>query len=657
MDRASCWLPLCIALACSVQKEATSLQRDVPFACEQDTDCPAGSCLSEFGICTRSSGRLENLLFEVTPQPSDPVYGGARFLTVLDVSSAPPAGDWIELAVRPRVPVTGQVVAAPEQQACLGLGQSTLRVALTFTPREQLLGLSLPSYEMETTIDENVREYVFRGSLPPGRYDVYMRPITAGAGPDCRAIPQLFRNRSVGLAQGAAARLELQQPPPSTLLLKVTWRASLEGWRLDVVHPVSGEVLSTEAVLHASDLDPITGIVEATLNYSRQDPVSTVPADELVRLRPPDGVAAGTVLFERSGLEAITRGEGSIGDVTRFGAPIRFQAWVWKRDTDDTPVPGLVSFAAVDLDEVDEGVLASFEAAATVDATGQVNANLLPGRYRVRFTPPGPEMPNLGLMTSYEKMVTVWPTPAPDMQGGHVIDVPEALDLYGRVVADTNDIPLRRVDIRAAPAFTDRNLCPPDVPGMTAPACEQPRAPVLRRALAQDPFIPRTRNGLSDSDGRFTIEGLDCGRCDPEAPTFFDLTVRPDVSTGLPWLVRMSVDPARDEQVLADSPLRIPMPVARPMRVTYGEPAPDAGTVTDDVIDEPRTTGRLSGALVRVFAILDNQGHLVTHPEGLSECLSVSAPDGRCLQSLIQVAEARTGSDGEFLLLLPPDVE
>jgi len=658
MERASCWLPLCFVLACSVQREATSLQRDVPFACEQDTDCPAGSCLSEFGICTRSSGRLENLLFEVTPQPSDPVYGGARFLTVLDVSSAPPAGDWIELAVRPRVPVTGQVVAAPEQQACLRPGQSTLRVALTFTPREQLLGLSLPSYELETTIDENVLENVFRGALPPGRYDVYMRPITAGAGPDCRAIPQLFRNRSVGLVQGAAARLELVQPPPSTLLLKVTWRASLEGWRLDVVHPVSGEVLSTEAVLHGSDLDPTTGIVEATLNYSRQDPVSTLrPADELVRLRPPDGVAAGTVLFERLGLEAITRGEGSIGDVTRFGAPIRFQAWVWKRDTDDTPVPGLVSFAAVDLDEVNEGVLASFEAAATVDATGQVNANLLPGRYRVRFTPPGAEMPNLGLMTSYEKMVTVWPTPAPDMQGGHVIDVPEALDLDGRVVADTNDIPLRRVDIRAAPAYADRNLCPPDMMGMTAPACEQPRAPVLRRALAEDPFIPRTRNGLSDSDGRFTIQGLDCGRCEPDAPTYFDLTVRPDVSTGLPWLVKMSVDPARDKQVLADNPLRIPMPVARPMRVTYGEPAPDAGTVADDVIEEPRTTGRLSGALVRVFAILDNQGHLVTHPEGLSECLSVSAPDGRCLQSLIQVAEARTGSDGEFLLLLPPDVE
>jgi hypothetical protein len=183
---------------------------------------------------------------------------------------------------------------------------------------------------------------------------------------------------------------------------------------------------------------------------------------------------------------------------------------------------------------------------------------------------------------------------------------------------------------------------------------------VVRRALAEDPFIPRSRNALSDSDGRFELEGLDCGRCDSEAPTYFDLTVRPDASTGLPWSVRLSVDPYRDAADLAANPLRIPMPVARAVRVTYGnpvspaEPDADAGAPAE----EPGSTGLLSGALVRVFAVLDNQGHLVTHPEGLSECSSVSVPDGsRCLQSLIQVAEARTGSDGEFLLLLPPDVE
>jgi hypothetical protein len=653
MERWSCWLPVCLGLACGVQKEATSLERDVPFACANDGDCPAGSCLSQFGICTRSSGRLENLLFEVTPQPTDPVYGGARYLTRLDVSQNRVAGERLVLNVRPRVPVTGQVVAAPEQQACLSPGQSTLPVALTFTPREALLGLSLPSYEFVTP-SENVREYVFRGSLPPGHYDVYMRPLTASLSPDCRAIPQIFRDRAVGMTQGTGDRLELLQPQPSTLRLKTAWKEALEGWQVDIVHPVGGELLSTQAVLHASDVDPDTGIAEVTLNYSRPDPMLMAQADELVRLRPPEGVTAGTVLLVRSGLELFTPGEGTIGDVSSFGKPTRFQAWVWKRDGDDTPVPGSVSFSALELDEVDQGVFASFEARADVDATGQVNAELLPGRYRVRVTPPAIEVANLGLMTGYEKVVTVWPDTGPDEQGGHVIDVPAAEQLVGRVVADANDIPLRRVDVRVSATHPDRNLCPPEAPDASAPTCEPPRPPVLRRARAEDPFIPRPRNGLSDSDGKFVIRGLDCGRCDREAPTYFDLTVRPDASTGLPWLVRLSVDPVRDAADLAANPLRIPMPVALPMQVTYGEPAEEG----DADEEEPRRTGRLSGALVRVFAILDNQGHLVTHPEVLSECWSVSAYDGsRCQQSLIQVAEARTGSDGELLLLLPPDVE
>jgi hypothetical protein len=653
MERWSCWLSVCFALGCSVQKEATSLERDVPFACSVNDDCPAGMCLSEFGICTRRSGRLENLLFEVTPQPSDPVYGGARYLTVLNVSNAR-EGERLELNVRPRVSVTGQVVAAPEQQACLSPGQTTLPVALTFTPRQRLLGLSLPSYEFETPF-ENVREYVFRGSLPPGHYDVYMRPLTALLGPECRAIPQVFMDRSVGQME-SAARLELVQPQPSTLRLTIPWKDNLDGWQLDIVHPVAGEVLSTQAVLRASDVDPATGMVEATLNYSRPDPMPMGQTNELLRLRPPEGVTAGTVLFVRSGIDFFTPGEGTLGDVSSFGDPTRFQAWVWKRDGDDTPVPGRVSFSALELDEVENGVFASFEAQADVDATGQVSAELLPGRYRVRVTPPALEVANLGLMAGYEKIVTVWPNTGPE-QGGHVIDVPEAPELVGRVIADTNDIPLRRVDIRATATHPDRNLCPPDAPDASAPTCEPPRAPVLRRALAEDPFIPRPRNGLSDSNGDFSIEGLDCGRCDREAPTYFDLTVRPAVTTGLPWTVRLSVDPSRDAPDLAENPLRIPMPVALPMLVTYGDPT-DAEGEGPGAPGGRRNIGRLSGALVRVFAILDSQGHLVTHPEGLSECWSTGAYDGsRCLQSVIQVAEARTGSDGEFLLLLPPDVE
>jgi hypothetical protein len=655
-------LTLALALACGVEKEATSLERDVPFACSDDADCPAGSCLAEFRICTRGKGQLEKLLFEVTPQASDPVYGGARFLTTLpNVSKPLAAGARLALNVPPRVPVTGRVLAAPDQQACLSLARSTLPVTLTFTPREQLLGLSLPSYELTSHFDSSldVGEYVFEGSLPPGHYDVYMRPDFTKLTPTCRAIPQIFRDRSVGLVQGTDERLELTQLPPSALRLTIAWEAPLDGWQLDMVHPVTGEVISNVVQLRAADVDPSTNTLITTLNYSRADPDFILPAEELVRLTPPRGVAAGTVLLARSGVEVFEQGEGTIANVSSFGQPVAFQAWVWKQGHADTPVPGTVGFSAIELDEVEDGVFTSFEAAADIDATGQVSASLLPGRYRVRVTPPGLEMVNLGLIAGYESEVTVWADGDGSLarQGGHVIEVPPALSLRGQIVAETNGVPLRRVDIRASASDPDRHRCPASPDGSPT-SCERPRTPVLQRALARDPFIPRTRNGLSASDGTFSVDGLDCGRCEPDAATYFDLTVRPDISTGLPWLVRASVDPLEDADELAASPLRIPMPVARPMRVTYGEREPALGADMDSPTDAELVTRLLSGALVRVFAVLDDLGQLVPDPDVLAPCISIVKSDGsRCLESLIQVAEARTDSDGEFLLLLPPDVE
>ena len=90
------------------------------------------------------------------------------------------------------------------------------------------------------------------------------------------------------------------------------------------------------------------------------------------------------------------------------------------------------------------------------------------------------------------------------------------------------------------------------------------------------------------------------------------------------------------------------------MRVTYGDPP--QGPNGEDAGAAARNS--LSGALVRVFALLDGRGQLVTHPEGLPPCVTMSALDpSACVQSVLQVAEARTDSEGQFLLLLPPDPE
>jgi len=98
-------------------------------------------------------------------------------------------------------------------------------------------------------------------------------------------------------------------------------------------------------------------------------------------------------------------------------------------------------------------------------------------------------------------------------------------------------------------------------------------------------------------------------------------------------------------------PLEMPTPVAQPIQLTYANP------VSDDP-DAPPVARALSGALVRVFALLDNESKVVGDADGLVPCVTIADPDGsRCIQSLVQLAEVRSGTEGEFLLLLPPRIE
>ncbi len=630
---------LCTAVvACDVRSQSTPLEHEVPLACETDRDCSVGDCLVEFGICSRPSGQLTTLLFEITPQASDPVYGGARFLKEVRIDGTDSSSSWLELNVRPRVLVSGSVVAAPDQSDCLPFGGRTLPATLTFTPRERLLGLSVPSYELSTGFDDGNNAYRFEGSLPPGSYDVYMNPDSAKLGENCPAIPQLFKDFLIGGSSDVEPpQLVLQQPSPASLRLTIEWDDSLEGWMLDMVHPITGEIISNRVRLSADAVVSSRMSLETTLHYSQAD-----NGEELVRLTPPPGRAAGTVLLVRSGLELFA-GPALIGNVSNFGSPVRFQSWVWKENEPDLPVPGTVSFAALDLDEVDEGVLAAFGDSATVDSQGKVSLDLLPGRYRIRVTPPGVEVVDLGFLAGFESTVTVWP-PSADAaatQGGHVIEVPAAATLEGQVVTEHGNQPIRGVLVQANASDPGRDYCLQPPEGDPAASCEAPRAGVLQKARAQDPFIPRTRGGLSKSDGSFEISGLDCGRCEPGAAARFDLSVRPHPNTGLPWLVRPSIDLYSNSR----EPLRIPTPVALPVRLTYG----------GDASGETRPSNPLPGALVRVYAFVDNRSSAVADLEGLVPCVSVASPDGgRCLQSLLQLAEVRSDSAGELLLLLPP---
>lgn len=647
------WAPL---LGCTVLEDEASDTRETRAACTSDADCSAGICQPAFGVCSQTEGELTRLLFEITPAAADPVYGGARFLTVLDLAAAPPEGvpargiapGWLELNVRPRVPVNGSVPAELVQAECPSRARSTLPMHLTFNPRERLYGLSAAPYDVSTTFNEQSREFEFHGLLPPGSYDVYMRPDTSELGDECTAVPQIFRNRLVG-----EGMFELPQPAPTALRMSVPWKESLEGWTVDVVHPVTGEIISNRVRLGSAARDPDDpSKLEAELIYSNT--VSDFMIDgeapneggaELIRFAPPRGSTAGTVLLQRTGIGLATPGEGQIGDVLNLGTAVDFQAWVWKRDEYDTAVPATVQFAARDLDDAADGVPTAFDTSATVDERGRIQVRLLPGRYRVRVTPPGIQLPNLGLLSSYEKTITVWPNEPGQLpvQGGHVIEVPPAVSIEGRIQTESGQA-LEGVDVQASAANLSPEPCPSSDDNV-AGFCDRARV-VLRSALAQDPFLPRTRTGLSQRNGEFVVAGLDCGQCEPGAGAWFDLSVRPPVETGYPWLILRSLEVDSNRRMR--SALRVPRPVAHPVRLTYGDPTPANP-------EGERTVPGLAGALVRVYALLDAEGRLVSDASALVPCMEVPEASP-CTQSALQVAEQRSGPDGRFLLLLPPSL-
>jgi hypothetical protein len=612
-------------LGCDVDERPTATQGGAYLPCSNDADCESdGACLAERGICTTANGALGTILFEIAPQAVDPDYGSGRIFELVKglAQSSPEA---LVLNVPDRVEVTGRVdAAAPEQDECTNGSLTGLPVSLVFTPRERLFGLSVPAYELESVPDRNTQEHTFSGSLLPGTYDVYMRRRPDLTPPvNCNQAPQLFRSFNVEDPYNLV-------PEQRALELKMPWRDDLEGWTVDMIHPITGEVISTQSTLEAAraQTTPESSIT-FTLHYSLGGTRDLIrEGEELVRLSPPRDVPAGTVFFQRSGLELFP-GQGTIGNAAAFTQSVDFQAWVW--DKRDLPVRGSVEFVATSLAEVDRGVFAAFTRTAEVDAFGQVHAQLLPGEYRVRVIPSA----GTGLGASQHAIPVRVDVSA---QAGHVFRVPDGAVLSGSVRLLGSLEPVADAQLSLTPASSILSSC--QNADANDPSCSAPLATVLQKALGKDPFLPRARAGLTRADGSFEIDELDCRFCSSGLGARFTLTVRPPLGSGLAWAVvralNIDVGEARDPLLRA--------PVARPVQVTFGT--------------NSASRQALPSALVRAYVLLDGDLNPIRDPEGLLPCSASVLPAGQpCIQTALQVAEARSDRDGKLLLLLPAELD
>jgi hypothetical protein len=171
------------------------------------------------------------------------------------------------------------------------------------------------------------------------------------------------------------------------------------------------------------------------------------------------------------------------------------------------------------------------------------------------------------------------------------------------------------LELRAGGAVTGRF----SVAGAEVRAEASPRLILpFQDALGVAPFKPRTRAGLIDTAGRFSVS-VDSGR--------FDLSVRPPEELGFGWYVRPAVDVAGESLDLGRVPLSGPSVLRGTATALVAGPKNKLATVP------------IGFASVRAYAYLDKD---LAYTRDLAAAVSV-----------VQVAETRADAEGAFRLLVP----
>lgn len=640
--------------------------------CQSDSDCGDGTCRS--GMCVAHQGTLDTLLLSVIPPTDSSGIGGARFLEVATGLSR--SHQDYNIDIHPvstvtgffKVPDTGCVVTADSS--------GTVPVEVTFTPHESTYGLPSVSYVAKTRdpgpatspctdlgLTGNIREFVV--GLPAGAgepsvalYDVYVRPLTNKGEPldpslagsaGCNYVPELIHDFSVD-GRDQCRPLTLSSNASQTFSIQPPQGGNIDGWTVDMVHPITGQRISNQFVLPA--LGTQSTYSPVPLLYSK-DP-TLAPGKEIVRISPPTGRIQPTLYFELSGITATSVAETPPLGIFPDAVPL--EAWVWSAkdfaNNEEVLVPATVTFTAKKLAGVADGVVASYKTTVETDGTSQMHATLLPGTYRVDV------VPQAGLGFAAAEMEMVIPCErdpsAPDqclagtgtvssqVQSGRVVLVPKAASVAGSLIEPLHGNHIDNASVQLSAATIGQARCDTDA-GADAGACAGLPLHLFDTLLGQEAFVPRSATTISDQ-GSFTLPAVDCGACTEGNGAWFDLSaISPDGSR-LPWLVHPSfeVDVGRIDLGRLDVKLPIVQWGVVQLPVPNKEPLP------------------IPRALIRAYVLRDQNGNAITDPTGMPSCANpdtsmTTATSGTapCIRSVLQVAEARSRDDGSFELILP----
>jgi hypothetical protein len=494
--------------------------------------------------------------------------------------------------------------------------------------------------------------------VPRGSYDIYVEPLPPSGDeaekPQCVVAPQLIRRQPLGSLDETCLPIPWTQPHKVSVSIPFlgpsSGAGSLDDWKIDVVHPLTAQVLSSQSVL--SQENRYETLTER--GYRREVHYTPVPADEavkeLIRLTPPAGVVAPVIQADRTGLQ-VTSAEATFPPLGPFLPPIKLHGQVAPTEDSGPPPSGGISgraiFTAVLLKGIKPGVFASHSTVVGVGSDGSATAELLPGEYRLRV------VPDIG--TGYAATETNQPIQCPTdpdsgaclqpEQYGRLFRVKRAAALTGEVVDSTSGERVEQISVDAVPATVGTRSCA----SASNDACAVAPVGVLDIALGDEGFVPRRVSGIVQS-GRFTLDGLDCGECTAESGALFDIAVKPPVESRRAWGLKPGITVISGEQTAGV--VDLPLPVIYRGTIEVRPPSSDGVAVP----------GVKVRALVRAYVLRDEKGAAITDPAGMPSCTMVAASgagasSSRCIRSVLQVAETTSDDQGLFELVLPSRID
>ena len=576
---------------CSINYTSDATANAPVNSCSADSDCGDGATCSTDHQCIGTNVDLSDLIVQVRPNAGASYGASTSFVLPVNNSFASVKRAAFDVNYPIELPspvaITGGTVHLDYNSSCYpGLDSTTsLPATITFDRVSKLAGFRSDSYTVTAAKKSATSpKFEFDASLLPGKYSVYIQPQIVD--PDCidPPPPVFYPSQEIGAATDGTDWTVIK-PTKLGGDIQIPDAGDLTGWRLDIVEPTQGRVISTTQKLQQ-------GMVAFAVNVNLSFVWNDLSVSPYIRLRPPAGEARPSVywgLIESLSSQSKAEVHLSVANLKIDPREVEIQV----QDPDNKGVFSSVQVQSVKLSgDVEKNAAYAVDVTET-DLQGVFKLKLPPGTYQFRATP----LVDTTLAAGDIDLVV--PPLDPKVTGnpcycGHVISVAKKVVVSGQVTTPMG----------AALAGATISLTP-----------SQPDAVNFWKrvvhAIDPRPLAPRSEISSTDGGGVFGLF------VDP-GPS--DLIVTPADQSGFPWLVRPRVQVQAATGVQLDS-LTLPNPAFLRGTVTDPSGTPAANVVVEGWLPVRNADGSPPTTAIQIGATTsdDSGRYTLILPASISE--------------------------------------